>query len=168
MPPGSRNVRPAGRGDYVGRVAEDDPHAVADLLAYLEGRWSVERTVEDRAGGGRGRFLGELRCTRGDGPGLLTMHEDGELDWAGVRRRAFRTTRLVVAGDDPGIGYVTFDDGRHFHDLDLRSGRWDAAHPCAPDAYRGTFVVHGPDRWAYGWLVTGPKKDLRLATELDR
>ncbi|MGH3359873.1 MAG: DUF6314 family protein [Nocardioidaceae bacterium] len=143
------------------------PYAVEDLLAYLAGRWSVVRVIEDRSAGVVGGFEGTLDCTPDADAATLTMHEHGELDWSGVRRPAFRTTRLAV-GDQPGVAEVRFDDGRLFHTLDLRSGVWVADHPCAPDAYEGTFTVNGRDAWAYEWRVTGPRKDLLLRSRVTR
>lgn len=140
------------------------PYPVDDLIGYLAGRWRVERDVEDRTAGAAGRFAGELLCEY-DAPGALTMRERGELDWSGVRAPAYRTTRLLADG---GAGRVVFEDGRPFHDLDLRSGGCAVTHGCAPDTYRGSFVVDGPDAWRYEWLVSGPRKDLRLRSRLTR
>ena len=128
---------------------------------------SMTFSVKSSGGGACGRFEGTLHCAE-DGENALVMTEDGDLDWMGLRRPAFRVTRLVVPGDEPGLGQVMFEDGRHFHDLDLRSGEYEPTHPCAPDVYRGRFVAHGPDEWSYEWLVGGPRKDLRLTSRLSR
>lgn len=141
-------------------------YPVDDLIGYLTGRWLLERSIEDRTSGADGGFEGELVCSA-DHENELTMYEHGELSWAGVTRPAYRTTRLL-AGDRGSTGRVVFEDGRLFHDLDLSGGACEATHPCAADVYRGSFVVHGPDSWAYEWLVSGPHKDLRLTSRLIR
>lgn len=144
------------------------PYDVSDLVAYLDGSWRVGRVVEDHATHGIGRFEGTLVCVPEIGVGSsITMREDGVLDWSGMRRPAFRATRLRVT-DNPGVGEMFFDDGRFFHGLDLRTGTCAVVHPCAPDTYDGTFTVLGPDEWSYEWWVSGPRKDLRLTTHLTR
>lgn len=141
-------------------------YPVADLVEYLTGRWLLQRALEDRASGVSGSLEGELACSA-VGADELTLYEHGELAWAGVTRPAYRTTRLRV-GERRSSGRVLFEDGRLFHRLDLSHGVCETTHPCAPDVYRGTFVVHGPDSWEYAWLVSGPNKDLRLTSRLVR
>lgn len=141
-------------------------YPVEDLLGYLEGRWTIDRTLEDHGTDQYGRFAGELRCRREDTRSML-LSEHGELDWGGMRRAAFRATRLVI-GDEAWAGEMSFADGRRFHRLDLRTGSCAAVHPCAPDTYEGVFDVAGPDDWSYAWHVSGPGKNLRLTSKLRR
>lgn len=160
------------------------PH---DTVAYLLGTWHVERDLVDR----RAEVVGTFRGTAvfrelpgaaapasaggraaeelpGDvpGPAVVEHAEHGELAWGGVTGPAGRTLH-VVARDD-GSARVTFADGREFHDLDLRTGRWSALHPCVADAYAGTFTVVSPDEWHVRWDVTGPAKDQTLTTTYRR
>lgn len=138
---------------------------VADTLGFLAGRWRVTRTVRDLAGADEGYFAGHTEFSPLDG-GLL--HEEaGEFTWQGVTRPATRTLRFM-AGAEPGTADVRFADGRPFHDLDLRSGRYIAGHPCAADFYRGEFTVTDADHWRSVWRVGGPKKDLVLTTDYVR
>ncbi|WST05136.1 DUF6314 family protein [Streptomyces sp. NBC_01171] len=138
---------------------------VADTLQFLAGRWRVTRTVRDLAGADEGHFAGHTDFRLLDG-GLL--HEEaGEFTWQGVTRPATRTLRFM-AGAEPGTADVRFADGRPFHDLDLRSGRHIAGHPCAADFYRGEFTVTDADHWRSVWRVGGPKKDLVLTTDYVR
>ncbi|MER7345216.1 DUF6314 family protein [Streptomyces aurantiacus] len=149
-------------------------HAVPDALTYLAGDWYVERTVRDFAGAAdepvEGRFTGTTRFTPIDGGGLL-HHESGTFTWHGVARPAERTLRFLPGegtGGDAGTVRVHFADGRFFHDLDLRSGRHTADHPCSADLYRGEFEVYEEARWRTRWRVAGPAKDLLLTTDYTR
>ncbi|KOV65782.1 DUF6314 family protein [Streptomyces sp. MMG1121] len=139
---------------------------VADVLAYLAGRWRVERSVRDLAGGAEGHFSGVTVFGRLPGGGLL--HEEaGDFTWQGVTRPATRTLRFLP-GPTPGTADVRFADGRPFHGLDLGSGRYVADHPCSADLYRGEFTVRDAARWRTVWRVGGPAKDLLLTTDYVR
>ncbi|MFE1861804.1 DUF6314 family protein [Streptomyces anandii] len=139
---------------------------VADVLAYLAGNWRVHRSVRDLASGEEGRFTGTTAFEALDGGGLLHL-ESGTFVWRGVARPAHRTLRFLP-GAAPGTADVRFADGRPFHDLDLRSGRHSAGHPCAADLYRGEFTVRDADHWRTVWRVGGPAKDLVLTTDYER
>ncbi|MFE0192880.1 DUF6314 family protein [Streptomyces sp. NPDC058989] len=141
------------------------PYPVTDVAAYLAGRWRVERTVDDLRAGVEGRFRGtaEFRPAGGgepsDGEELLHV-EEGRLTWDGTEYPASRTLRLRPRRD--GTAEIRFADGRPFHDLDLRGGRWSAVHPCSADRYEGTFTTVAADEWYLRWRVTGPAKDQLL------
>ncbi|MEU1705748.1 DUF6314 family protein [Streptomyces sp. NPDC005706] len=139
---------------------------VPDVLAHLAGRWRVERSVRDLAGGDEGRFAGVTVFSPLDGGGLL-HEESGEFTWRGVTRPATRTLRFLP-GREPGTADVRFADGRPFHELDLTSGRYVVGHPCAADFYRGEFTVADADHWRTVWHVGGPAKDLVLTTDYVR
>ncbi|MGW7072444.1 DUF6314 family protein [Streptomyces sp. NPDC054855] len=141
-------------------------HGVPDVLAYLAGTWQVERTARDLAGNAEGYFSGMTVFTPSDDGGLL-HHESGTFTWRGTPRPAERTLRFVP-GNDPATAHVLFADGRPFHDLDLRTGRHTADHPCALDLYRGEFEVYDERRWRMRWRVAGPAKDLILTTAYTR
>ncbi|HEY8721231.1 DUF6314 family protein [Pengzhenrongella sp.] len=144
--------------------------AVPDVTSYLLGTWSVERELLDRSVRVAGTFRGTatFRLVSGspgapDGAALPLEHaESGELSWSGVVGTAERT--LWMHPEPDGTARVRFGDGRAFHDLDLRTGRWIAHHPCAADTYTGTFTVRSDDEWRVRWDVTGPTKDQRLST----
>ena len=137
-------------------------HPVPDALGYLAGRWRVSRTVRDLADGGLGAFEG-VADFRPRPDGGLAHREEGDFTWRGVTRAAHREHRYEPAAPS-GTALVRFPDGRPFHPLDLRTGRWHAEHGCPPDRYRGEFTVLGPDRWQVVWSVAGPAKRLLLAT----
>ncbi|MEU9333536.1 DUF6314 family protein [Streptomyces sp. NPDC048290] len=141
--------------------------AVPDVLAFLAGRWRVERLVRDLGSGDEGRFTGATDFTPdGDGGGLV-HRETGTFVWRGVARPAERTL-LFRPGSWPGTAEVRFADGRPFHGLDLTSGRHTADYPCSADLYRGEFTVTDADHWRTVWRVGGPAKDLLLVTEYGR
>jgi hypothetical protein len=139
---------------------------VPDALAYLAGRWRVERSVRDRADGAEGLFRGTVDFTPLPGGGLL-HREAGEFTWHGVTRPAERTLQFLPGAVD-GTADVRFADGRPFHGLDLRSGRHVADHPCSADLYRGEFTVADAGHWRTVWRVGGPAKNLLLITEYTR
>lgn len=166
-PPQPSGAGPAPRGLV--------PRPVPDVAAYLLGRWDVERVVRDLRSGEEGGFrgtavfrpagegpaAGDGRAVAGAGaPGTLVHVEEGELEWGGAVHRAGRTLRLRPCPD--GSAEVDFADGRPFHDLDLRTGRWHTVHPCAADRYEGTFTVVAAGEWHLEWRVSGPAKDQAL------
>ncbi|HET9382474.1 MAG TPA: DUF6314 family protein [Streptomyces sp.] len=141
---------------------------VADVLAYLSGRWLVRRSVRDLANGLDGEFRGRTDFLPREGGGLL-HRETGTFVWQGVGRPAGRTLRFLPgAAGAPGTADVCFADGRPFHDLDLTTGRHVARHPCSADLYRGEFTALDADRWRAVWRVAGPAKDLLLTTDYTR
>ncbi|MFG2355356.1 DUF6314 family protein [Streptomyces sp. NPDC048521] len=144
----------------------DEYWPVADALAHLAGRWRVRRSVRDLASGDEGHFDGTTVFGALEGGGLL-HEESGTFTWRGVPRPATRTLRFLP-GRAPGTVDVRFADGRRFHDLDLRSGRYVADHPCAADLYRGEFTVRDADHWRTVWRVGGPAKALVLTTDYVR
>ena len=137
---------------------------VEDALAWLAGRWRLDRVVADLAGGVSGSFTGTAEF-RPDGGGLR-YHEAGTLEFGGHRGPAERALRYRPAGGSRLR--VEFDDGRFFHDLDLSGGGWQVIHPCRDDEYRGEFTVLGPDAFRQLWIVTGPAKRQRLETAFQR
>lgn len=142
------------------------PVPVPDALAYLRGRWDVQRTLRDSgAADGAGRFTGTAEFRRA-GDGLWLHVEEGVLEWNGVRNDARRTLRMLPQPD--GTAAVEFDDGRPFHHLDLRTGAWSAGHPCAADQYDGSFTVVSPDEWHLRWRVHGPSKNQLLVSAYRR
>ncbi|MHA7292641.1 DUF6314 family protein [Arthrobacter sp. HLT1-21] len=137
------------------------------LLGYLGGAWTVDRTLQDLSSGLAGTFSGTASFTPDD-DGALLHRERGTLVWAGSSPApATRELLWRAAGSAPSAE-VFFPDGRYFHGLDLTTGKDSPVHQCAPDVYRGHFVLVDADSWHYTWWVSGPQKDLRLVTRLRR
>jgi hypothetical protein len=140
---------------------------ISDLAGFLLGDWRLDRSVLDTSGRGLdGHFRGVARFTLDDHtPGLLRYVEHGALRLGSHRGPASRRLTYHVHG---AWARVTFDDGRYFHDLDLREGVWEVEHPCGDDRYHGRFEVDDIRRWRHQWTVNGPHKHQLLLTVLER
>ncbi|SCD94172.1 hypothetical protein GA0115246_1082721 [Streptomyces sp. SolWspMP-sol7th] len=135
---------------------------VPDLLAFLAGRWHVARTAEDRHTGTRGHFTGTADFTALPGGGLR-HHEEGTFTWDGVARPAYRTLRWLPDPAGKGSARVTFDDGRFFHDVDLRTGHAIADHPCSLDLVPGRVHRERPGPVERGVARRGAREGPRAA-----
>jgi hypothetical protein len=139
---------------------------VANLADFLIGDWRIDRQILDAGGGQVGSFTGLGRFHPDtEVHGLLRYVEHGTMALDSHRGPAFR--RLGYHVDGP-VARVVFDDGRFFHDLDLRDGVYEVEHPCRADRYRGRFEVVSERTWRHDWTVTGPRKDHRVRTRLER
>ncbi len=122
-------------------------------LRDLEGRWSLERRIDDRRAGMTGRLIG-VCSWRPDDLGLV-QEEIGTLHYGGAAPiRAERKYLWRAEGD--GLA-VYFDDGRPFHTI--RPGQLNDRHNCAPDTYDVTYVFEDMNSFSTVWQVTGPRKD---------
>ncbi|MGB0498575.1 MAG: DUF6314 family protein [Rubricella sp.] len=133
-------------------------------LARFQGRWRIDRTITDHAGGATGAFEG-TGAFRPDGAGGLAYDEDGMLCFGGVPLRA---TRRYLYGAEGGRIFVAYEDGRPFHDFDAGSCCAWAEHLCGEDHYKVTYRFVEPDRWTADWVVRGPRKDYRMETRYAR
>lgn len=129
--------------------------AVDDLFEYLEGTWTIARTVDDRSFGREGSFAGQGVFTP-TGTGLL-YQESGMLRFGTNKNMVeqayhyhFPTTQRAE---------VTFLHGGFFHDLDLSAGTWSVSHACGDDLYRGTVRAFAAKAWDLVWRIGGPRKD---------
>lgn len=138
------------------------PLKVPDPLDFFPGEWTFERRITDRLNSQTGEAWGKA-IFKETGEGLLWT-ELGELRMNGRTFGASRILEIVGNGDD---WTVRFDDGRHFHPLDLSDGRCAVDHPCGDDVYTGDFTadVNG---FTTDWRVRGPHKDQRIATTYAR
>lgn len=107
-----------------------------------------------------GRLSGIARVTP-DSPGSLTYVEDGLLTLGAVQTEARQSYRYQETST--GLR-VFFADGRFFHDLRPEGGCALVSHDCAPDLYRGRYRFESADRWWLSWRITGPRKDLVIAS----
>lgn len=139
--------------------------ALRDPVAYLEGRWLLERDVVDERTGAVGRFLGEAAFVR-DRSGALAYSEDGELLLPGYRGRASRAYRYVAAGER--VALVEFADGRPFHVAALSTEGFATRHRCGEDDYLGCYLLGSERRWSLDWEVRGPAKSLRIDSSFER
>jgi hypothetical protein len=142
-------------------------------MDYLEGVWRAQREVADFRSGRVGSFLGVatlapwLDGAAAGGPaGALLYQEEGELRFGDHHGPAAR--RLLCVPRPDGTAEVLFADGRPFYLLDLRSGLWEAEHPCGRDHYLVTFRLLDAHRFTEHWRVRGPDKDYEMRTTLAR
>ena len=138
---------------------------VADLRAYLSGRWQIERTMIDRRLSTEGSMRGEAQF-RESGSCLINQ-ERGVLSF-GAHEGAAEQTYFYNFPRGTGRASVCFRDGRPFHDLDLLEGKTAVLHLCAPDRYDGRFTALDQDRWESTWTVVGPRKDLTIVSSYTR
>jgi hypothetical protein len=155
-------------------------------LGFLRGHWLLAREISDHrtrrtgtfigrasflpsdaaAGSGRLAEAAELEAPGQDPGARLAYREQGELTLGGHRGPAWR--ELILLGTRDGAADVLFADGRGFYRLDLRSGYWQARHPCAEDSYLVTVTVLGADSFTESWRVLGPAKDYTMTATLTR
>jgi hypothetical protein len=129
------------------------------VLAYLAGRWQVQRRVVDLESGVEGEFAGVAEFMP-DGAGLR-WSERGRLRFGAYDGAAVREYRIVPARDGWA---VELPDGRPFHPL-----RWGTVeHLCGEDRYSGEYAVRGPDAFAVLWHVAGPRKRQLIDTTYQR
>ncbi|MGO9161099.1 MAG: DUF6314 family protein [Streptosporangiaceae bacterium] len=178
MPPGEQ---PPG-GPERPRAGPLPPVPVGDTLAFLLGRWLLERQLVDHRAGMAGQFTGTAEFAPPDqgqpelghfglaqpelGGPELAYREHGQLRFGDYAGPASRALRCLPRAD--GSAEIRFEDGRAFYHLDLRAGRWQARHDCGPDVYQVTFEVLGSGLVTEHWHVTGPAKDYHSRTTLRR
>ncbi len=125
-------------------------------LKDLEGRWRLDRVIEDRREGLTGRLTGT--CDFIPDAGGLMQREEGVLTYGDARpMRAQRRYLWRAEGDALA---VRFDDGRPFHRL--APGRLSDTHSCPPDTYEVSYVLREWPAFSTTWRVTGPRKDLLI------
>jgi hypothetical protein len=150
------------------------PNPQFDLRGYLlgpgdpaaTGQWTIERDLLDRRDGTRGTFSGVVLFVLDDDGGLA-LREEGTMRWPTFTGPASREYLLRPA-EQPDALDVYFPDGRPFHRMSFSPSANEDNHWCDPDTYRVAYTFEGPDRFSYTWDVTGPRKDLLLASRLAR
>jgi Family of unknown function (DUF6314) len=158
------DVRLDSLGPY--RMPSRGAMPVADTLAFLRGRWRLERRLADHRSGIGGTFTGDAAFAATADPAVLRYVERGELRFGGHVGPAIRT--LVLLGRPGGAADVRFADGREFYRLDLGPGCCQAEHRCGPDHYAVTYRVLAQDLLEEHWRVAGPRKAYDSVTALRR
>ena len=121
----------------------------------------MQRALRDRRSAQSGEFTGTARFVP-DGGGLRWI-EEGRIRFGGHEGPAARRLAIVPAAE----GWLgTVADGRPFHALDLEGG--PVEHRCGADRYAGAYRLRDPDTLEVRWRVTGPRKDLEIATTYRR
>lgn len=177
-------MRPDEQGRYHGRrrpgaqspgsvqgVSCDGPELplAGGTLGYLLGHWSLTRQITDHRARRTGVFAGHASFlpVNGWAHGVrLTYREEGELAFGEHRGPAWR--ELVLLGTRDGAADVQFADGREFYRLDLRSGYWQAQHPCSEDRYLVTVSVLSAGMFTESWQARGPDMDYDMTATFTR
>ncbi len=131
-------------------------------LADLEGRWRLERRIDDRRAAIVGHLDGEVTW-RPDGAGLR-QEEQGVLRYGDAPEMQASRVYLWRATSE-GIA-VFFEDGRPFHEL--RHGAREDRHLCPPDTYDVRYDFGDWPTWRQVWHVTGPRKDAIIDSVFQR
>jgi hypothetical protein len=142
------------------------PVASLELAAWLSGTWSIRRAINDDVDA----FTGSATFSPDGGAatnGPLLWHEAGRLRLGSYSGKAHRNL-LLLPPERAAAWEVRFEDGRHFHYLDLSTGRCEVEHPCRADLYRGVYEVDGDDRLSVTWDVSGPRRHDRIFSEYRR
>jgi Family of unknown function (DUF6314) len=127
-------------------------------LDFLLGTWSVERWIDDQLGGDVGTFQGTATFVADvDEHVGVRCDETGVVRFADYSGRA--TRRLYLCEGADSLISVSFADGQHFIDLNLRAGSSRDHHQCVNDGYDITTTVVGDDRIEEEWRVHGPAKN---------
>jgi hypothetical protein len=156
------------RADSTGPYRKPPPRTIAipDTLAFLRGRWRLERRLSDHRSGVCGTFTGGAEFAAMADPAVLRYVERGELRFGGHVGPATRT--LVCVGRPGGAVDVRFAGGGEFYRLDLGPGRCQAEHLCGRDRYTVTYRVLAQDLMEEHWQVAGPQKAYDTVTALRR
>jgi hypothetical protein len=136
-------------------------------LDFLLGTWRVERWIDDALSGDVGTFHGTATFVTEDGDDRrVRFDESGVVRFGDYSGRASR--RLFFSEGLGSLIDVSFADGHHFIELDLREGTSKDHHQCARDGYDVTTVVIDSDRIEERWRVRGPAKDYTAVTLMTR
>lgn len=136
------------------------------LFEHLSGRWTIERSVDDKLAKLEGRFAGAASLLPTPEPGVLHYHESGTLSFGPFEHAAERSYRWHCIAPDRARVY--FHDGRYFHSLILRGTIAEVDHPCGRDSYRGRYLFESRDIWRLSWQVKGPRKDYTMQSTFTR
>jgi hypothetical protein len=135
-------------------------------LEFLIGTWSVERRIDDVLSGDVGTFQGTATFVRDGGDSRVRFDEGGIVRFGDYSGRASR--RLFLTEGPDSLIDVSFADGHHFIELDLRAGYSQDHHQCVSDGYDVITTVLDDDRLEERWRVRGPAKDYEALTLMTR
>jgi len=131
-------------------------------LDQFEGRWRLEREIDDRKGGLTGQLVGTAQFTPGEA-GVLDYAEEGQLSYGNQPPMPAERRYIWKAGPDKRID-VFFEDGRPFHTIALDRLMPDDNHHCDPDFYHVSYDFTKWPEWRAIWRVVGPSKDYRMVS----
>jgi hypothetical protein len=123
-------------------------------MAQFEGRWRLQRRIEDAA---RGEMSMEGEAVLARSGHRLVYSETGELMIPG--QRPLTATQRYIWQERSDWVAIRFSDGRPFHGFPLGVARAEAVHLCDPDRYQVSYDFSVWPDWSSEWRVTGPRKD---------
>ncbi len=126
------------------------------------GTWRLHRRILDRRAAESGRLTGVVRFE--EGAGGAVQREEGTLVLAS--RPPMTATRTYLWSAGPGRLVVRFAEGSDFHDFAGDAATPEAVHLCGDDVYRVRYDFRRWPAWRTVWRVTGPRKDLVIASAL--
>jgi uncharacterized protein DUF6314 len=140
--------------------------APADVLARLEGDWTIVRHVDGQ------HLLKGIATFSANGDGSLTYHERGRVHLADGQE--FEAERRYLYRASPG-GFAVFffeEPARLFHEIRLEEAHGgmmsEASHLCKEDLYRSRYVFLADGTFLIRHEVSGPRKSFTLETLYDR
>lgn len=135
-----------------------------EISRYFIGDWLLSRRVVDRRAGLIGRLFGRatFRLDQDINDGTLIYEESGVMSYGDHEGQASQSHRWRIV--DRQRAEIYFSDGRFFHSLDLTTSKSPTRHSCAPDDYCGRFHLLNEKSWRSTWKVSGPRKDLIIAS----
>jgi Family of unknown function (DUF6314) len=169
---GDRPANPSSRGALAtkrsrGRAKElVDWGTPADVLARLEGDWTLTRHVDGRA------LMKGLATFSANDDGSFTCHERGRVHWAdGQTFEAER--RYLYRASPTGFAIFFFEEpARLFHDVRLQPAHRglmaEASHQCKDDLYLGRYEFLADGTFSIRHHVSGPRKAYTLETTYHR
>ncbi len=132
-------------------------------LSDFEGRWRLERQIDDSRAGQTGLLSGEAVFEPvADAPGLLRYSEKGQLRMGD--QPPLEATRIYFWRDTPDAIDVSFEDRRAFHRITRGRSMPDDTHHCDPDLYHVSYNFSKWPDWQAMWRVVGPRKDYRMTS----
>ncbi len=135
-------------------------------LDFLLGTWSVERRIDDEESGDVGTFQGTATFVTDSDDARVLFDEVGVVRFGNYSGHASR--RLIFSEKPGSLIDVSFVDGHHFIELDLREGASKDHHQCANDGYDVTTTVIDNDHIEEQWRVRGPQKNYVALTLMKR
>jgi hypothetical protein len=127
----------------------------------------VERSISDAMSGDVGTFRGTATFSRdADDNSRVRFDETGVVRFGDYSGHANRHLWLALRSNS--VIDVSFADGHHFINLDLRDGASTDHHQCQSDGYDIMTLVRSDDLIEERWRVVGPAKDYEAVTFMTR
>lgn len=146
------------------------PEQLKNIFNQLIGTWALRRDIFDKVG--ESQLLGECQFSKLSDTRLL-CEESGILNYNGHRTDASRSYIYELQDDKIVILYNdAYRSGDVLHELEFANKDEIIVarhcHECGQDKYDLTFEFSNHGNIKMHYVVKGPHKDYRMATELVR